>query len=92
MSSNRAVLRPHTHVPETGRSIARRKPKYLRTSADPRMALIVHPAQMPDHDAPELTVSHRPASIVDHFNENMRLDDMEIFRCSRARECKQAEL
>ena len=41
-------------------------------------SLFIHPAQMRDHNAAELPVPDRRAVLVDHFDENVALRDMEV--------------
>ena len=41
-------------------------------------SLSIHPAQMRDHNAAELPVPDRHAVLVDHFNENVALRDVEV--------------
>jgi len=40
--------------------------------------LPVHPAQMSDHNATELPVPDRHAVVIDHFDENVALRDVEV--------------
>ena len=44
------------------------------------VSLSIPPAQMRSHDAAELPVSNGHAALVDHFNENVALRDVEVAR------------
>ena len=42
------------------------------------VSLSIHPAQMRNHNAAELPVSNGHAVLVDHFDENVALRDVEV--------------
>ena len=59
-------------------AVAREEPQYLGALMPDGVPLSIHPAQMRDHNAAELPVPDGHAVLVDHFDENVALRDVEV--------------
>jgi hypothetical protein len=61
-------------------AVADEEPQYLSAPVPAGAPLSFHPAQMRDHNAAELPVLDGDAVLVDNFDENVALRDVEVDR------------
>ena len=59
-------------------AVAGEEPQYLSASMPAGVSLSIHPAQMRNHNAAELPVSNEHTVLVDYFDENVTLRDVEV--------------